>query len=85
MAQLAKNLTSILKDVDLITQWVKIWCCCELWYRPQMWLGSGVAVDVAVAVVQAGNCSSDSTPSLGTSICHRYGPEKKSERERREE
>ena len=28
----------------------------------------------AVAVAQASNYSSDSTPSLGTSICHRCGP-----------
>ena len=39
--------------------------CHELWYRSQMWLASGVAV----AVVWAGGYSSDSTPSLGTSIC----------------
>jgi len=38
-----------------------------------MRLGSSVAV----AVVQAGSCSSDSTPSLGTSICCGCGPEKK--------
>ena len=25
-------------------------------------------------MVEAGSCSSDSTPSLGTSICHRCGP-----------
>ena len=25
---------------------VRIRCCCELWYRLQMWLGSCVAVDV---------------------------------------
>ena len=31
-----------------------------------MWLGSGVAV----AVTEDGSCSSNSTPSLGTSICH---------------
>ena len=31
----------------------------------ELWLGSGVAV----ALVQAGGCSSDQTPSLGTSIC----------------
>ena len=31
---------------------------------------------VAVAVVQAGSCSSDLTPSLGTSLCHGYGPPK---------
>jgi len=37
-----------------------------------MQLGSGVAV----AVAQAGSCSSDLTPSLGTSICHGCGPKK---------
>ena len=31
---------------------------------------------VAVAVVQAGSCSSDLTPSLGTSICHRCSSKK---------
>ena len=29
---------------------------------------------VTVAVVQAGSCSSESTPSLGTSTCCRCGP-----------
>ena len=37
-----------------------------------MWLGSGVAV----AVVWAGSYSSDSTPSLGTSICRGCSPKK---------
>ena len=37
-----------------------------------MQLGSGVAV----AVTEAGSYSSDSTPSLGTSVCHGYGPKK---------
>ena len=37
-------------------------CCHELWWRLKMWLGSGVAV--------AGSCSSDSTPSPSTSMCH---------------
>ena len=37
-----------------------------------MQLGS----DVAVAVVQAGGCSWDLTPSLGTSICHECDPKK---------
>ena len=32
---------------------------------------------VAVAVAQAGGSSSDLTPSMGTSICHGYGPKKK--------
>ena len=51
---------------------LRIWCCCELWCRSQMWLRSGVAV----AVVKAGSCSSNSTPSPGTSICQRYSPKK---------
>ena len=38
-----------------------------------MWLRSGVAV----AVAEASGCSSDSTPGLGTSICHGCGPKKK--------
>ena len=50
-----------------------------------MRLGSGIAV----AVVQAGCYSSDSTPSLGMSICCRCSPKKpkkkKRERERRKE
>ena len=32
--------------------------------------------NVAVAVIQAGSCSSNSTPSLGTSICCRCRPKK---------
>ena len=27
---------------------LRIWHCCELWDRSQTWLGSGVAVAVAV-------------------------------------
>ena len=31
-----------------LAQWVKpIPCCHELWYRSQMWLGSGFAVALA--------------------------------------
>ena len=26
---------------------LRIWCCHELWYRSQMWLGSDVAMAVA--------------------------------------
>ena len=37
-----------------------------------MWLRSGVAV----AVTQVGSCSSDSTPSLGTSLNSRCSPKK---------
>ena len=32
---------------------------------------------VAVAVVKACSCSSESTPSLGTSICHKWHPKKR--------
>ena len=39
--------------------------CLELWYRLQMWLIS------RVAVAATGSRSSNSTPSLETSICHR--------------
>ena len=52
-----------------------IWRCCELRCRSQTQLGS----QVAVAVVQAGGCSSDSTPSLGPSTCLRCGPKKQKE------
>ena len=50
---------------SLSRSWIR--CCHELWCRSQMQLGSGVAV----AVVQMCGYSSDSTPSLGTSLCHK--------------
>ena len=52
---------------------LRIQHCREVWYRSQMWFGS----HVAVAVAQTSSCSSDSTPSLGTSLCRRCGPKKK--------
>ena len=61
---------------------LRIWHCSELWCRLQTWLRS----DVAVAVVVAGSCSSDSTPSLGSSMCCGCGPKKKwKERKRKKE
>ena len=51
---------------------LRIQCCCELWGRSQMLVGS----DVAVAVLQASSYSSNSTPCLETSICCGYGPKK---------
>ena len=45
---------------------LRIQHCCELCCRSQTRLGSGVTV----AVAQASSYSSNSTPSLGTSICH---------------
>ena len=52
---------------------LRIWHCRELWCRSQMLLGSRVAEDVG----EAGNWSSDSTPSLGTSICPKKTQKKK--------
>ena len=43
---------------------------------PQMRFGSGVAV------AQAGGCSSDGTPNLGTSRCRGFSPKKQKKRER---
>ena len=45
-----------------------------------MRLGSGVAV----AVVKAGSCGSNSTPSPGTSICCRCDPGKKEKKRKKE-
>ena len=53
---------------------LRIWHCRELWCRSQVQLGSHVAV--AVSVAEDIGCSSNSTPSQGTSICHRCGPKK---------
>ena len=44
---------------------VRIQHCLELWCRSQILLGSHIAVVVVLAV----SCTSDSNPSLGTSIC----------------
>ena len=46
--------------------------CCELWCWSQTWLRSCIAVGLA----QASSYSSNSTPSLGTSISHSCGPKK---------
>ena len=64
--------TSQNKRSSLVVQWVKDPALSMLWCGSQTWLGSHAAVAVAVA----GTCSSNSTPSLGTSICHLYGPRK---------
>ena len=57
---------------------LRIWCCPELWCRLQTQLRSGVTV----AVAQASSYSSNSTLSLGTSMCCRYGPKKTKKKKR---
>ena len=69
------------KPIWLAFMRTQVWClallgglriqrCQELWCRSQKRLGSLVAM----TVVQASRCSSDLTPSLGTSICHKCNP-----------
>ena len=53
---------------------------CELWYKLQMQLGS----HIAAAVMQAGSCSCDSTPSLETSICCRSSCKKKERKKKKD-
>ena len=55
--------------------------CLEPWCRLQMQFRS----HVAVAVVKAGSCSSDSTLSLGTSICQGCGSKKKKKKKKKKE
>ena len=49
---------------------LRIQHCRDLWCRLQTRFGCAVAVAVA------SSCNSDSTPSLGTSVCYGYGPKK---------
>ena len=65
-----RNPTSIPEDAGSIPCLNQ--CGHELWCRLQMQLESCVAM----AVAEAGSGSSNSTPSLRTSICHRCGPKK---------
>ena len=76
MAQRLMNPTSIHEDaasIRALLSGLRIWCHRKLWCRLKTRLGSGVAL----AVVQAGSCSSGSNPSLGTSICRGRDPEKR--------
>ena len=57
------------------------WHYCKLQHRSQMRLDSVMPV----AVTYACSCSSDSTPSLGSSICHRCGPKKKKKERKKKE
>ena len=53
---------------------LRSWCCCKLWHR----LRCRCSLDLAfLAMAWACSCRSDSTPSLGTSICRRCSHKKK--------
>ena len=75
MAQWLMTSTSIHEDSVrslALLSGLRITSCHKLQYRLQMQLG----FIVAVAVEKASSCRSDSTPSLGASICCRYSHKK---------
>lgn len=74
------NPASIHEDAGSLSG-LRIWHCRELWCRSQTQLGPGVAV----AVVKVGSYSSNLTPSLGTSICHRCGLKKQTNKKKEKE
>ena len=79
MAQQKRILTGIQEDTGLIpglARGLRIRRCCELWYRLQTRLRSGVAA----AIVQASGYIYNSTPNLGPSICRGCSPRKKKKR-----
>ena len=72
MTHPVKNSTSIHEargSIPSLAQGVKDPVLPQLQHRSQTWLRTGVTVSVA----EAGSHSSDSVPSLGTSICGRSG------------
>ena len=50
--------------------------------RRAQWVKDLVLLRAVVAMEEAGSCSSDWTPSLGTSICHRCSPKKQKQKKK---
>ena len=81
MVQGVKNPTvSVRRWVQSLASlsWLKIWCCHKQRHRWQMRLRSG-GCGIGLSY------GSDSTPSLGTSICCRGGPKKKEKKKKKKE
>ena len=76
------NLTTIYEDAKSLASLGEsgIWHCHELWCRSKMRLRSCVPV----AVAQASNCSSNSAPILGTSICLECSSKNKKAKKKKE-
>ena len=41
------SIHEVVGSIPGLAHWLRIWCCCELWCRSQIRLGSGVTVAVA--------------------------------------
>ena len=70
--------------VPVVAQWLRIsgsriWHCRELWCRSKTWHRSRVAL----ALAEASGHSSNSTPSLGISICCQCGPNRQKRQKKR--
>ena len=78
VAQWVTNHSMRMRFQSLAWPWLRIRCCRELQCALQTQVRSGVAL----VVVSAGSHSSNSTPSLGASVCCRCDPEKQKAKEK---
>ena len=80
VSQLSSNKPMRTQDRSLASiQWIKDLALL----RAVVEVTDEAPICCSVAVVQVGGCSSNSTPSLGTSTCCECGPKKKKERKKR--